>query len=306
MSTWPWWTPCAPTAPWGPSWSPRLRYCSRTGALALGQALCCALLAYLLPLPLSWSPGGVRGGREAGADLLQEGGAAGDRACGEHERLRLPPLLGESWVVLGVGGQHRPPPRPGPLWAERMEVDPMSLCPRSAPTSSPGEAARSWRDMPASPSWVSGLGLPQGPAPSPGRGGLPPTLLTPHPGESCHPQASCAFFCRSTWEAAGPAGRLLGVLGRLSPGTGPVGHRQCCPRAPGLRGWTGPPSLALTAHSPPLPRLGAPGPRTHAEPGGRPGLHPGLSRQPRLPRALLHRPEDSQPDARGALLTEAG
>lgn len=112
MSTWPWWTPCAPTAPWGPSWSPRLRYCSRTGALALGQALCCALLAYLLPLPLSWSPGGVRGGREAGADLLQEGGAAGDRACGEHERLRLPPLLGESWVVLGVGGQHRPPQGP--------------------------------------------------------------------------------------------------------------------------------------------------------------------------------------------------
>ena len=114
MSTWPWWTPCAPTAPWGPSWSPRLRYCSRTGALALGQALCCALLAYLLPLPLSWSPGGVRGGREAGADLLQEGGAAGDRACGEHERLRLPPLLGESWVVLGVGGQHRPPPKARP------------------------------------------------------------------------------------------------------------------------------------------------------------------------------------------------
>ncbi|XP_040109745.1 cytosolic Fe-S cluster assembly factor NUBP2 isoform X1 [Oryx dammah] len=56
----------------------------------------------------------------------------------------------------------------------------------------------------------------------------------------------------------------------------------------------------------PLPGLGAPGPRAHAEPGGRPGLHPGLPRQPRLPRALLHRPEDSQPDSRGALLTEAG
>lgn len=61
-----------------------------------------------------------------------------------------------------------------------------------------------------------------------------------------------------------------------------MGHRQCCPRALGLRGWTGPPSLALTAHSPPLPRLGALDPSSRG-PGGWRGLHPGLSRQPRLP-----------------------
>ncbi|XP_040109764.1 cytosolic Fe-S cluster assembly factor NUBP2 isoform X4 [Oryx dammah] len=113
--------------------------------------------------------GGVRGGREAGADLLQEGGAAGDRARGEHERLCLPPLLGVHQHLL--------------------------------------------------------------------------------------------------------QGRRRGA-----------GKTCRCP----------------------LPGLGAPGPRAHAEPGGRPGLHPGLPRQPRLPRALLHRPEDSQPDSRGALLTEAG
>uniref|UniRef100_A0A4W2DRL9 Cytosolic Fe-S cluster assembly factor NUBP2 n=1 Tax=Bos indicus x Bos taurus TaxID=30522 RepID=A0A4W2DRL9_BOBOX len=148
-------------------------------------------------------------------------------------------------------------------------------------------------------------GAATGPCPPQGEGASSHPADSP-PRESCQPQAPCAFFCRSTREAAGPAGWLLGVLGRLSPGMGPAGPRQCCPRAPGLRGWTGPPSLALTAHSPPPPRLGAPGPRAHAEPGGWPGLHPGLPRQPRLPRALLHRPEDSQRDACGALLTEAG
>uniref|UniRef100_A0A8W4FLD3 NUBP iron-sulfur cluster assembly factor 2, cytosolic n=1 Tax=Sus scrofa TaxID=9823 RepID=A0A8W4FLD3_PIG len=62
-------------------------------------------------------------------------GAAGHRARGEHERLRLPTLRRES----GEG------PRGGPA----------PLCPRSAPTSSPGEAERSWPDTPECPSWVS-------------------------------------------------------------------------------------------------------------------------------------------------------
>lgn len=42
------------------------------------------------------SPSGcVRGGCEAGADVLQEGGIADPRHRGEHERLRVPPLLCE-------------------------------------------------------------------------------------------------------------------------------------------------------------------------------------------------------------------
>ena len=311
MSTWPWWTPCAPTAPWGPSWSPRPRYCSRTGAFALGQTLCPVLLTHLgcfrgthlPPRPLSRSPGGVRGGREAGADLLQEGGAAGDRACGEHERLCLPPLLGESWAIAGMGSQ-LPPPRPPPASREDGGGPRVSVSQECTNVFSKGggeELARH-AGVPFLGEWA---GAATGPC-TPRGEGASSHPADPLPCESCQPQAPCACFCKSTREAAGPAGRLLGVLGRLSPGMGPAGPWQCCPWAPGLRGWTGPPNLALTAHSPPPPRLGAPGPRAHAEPGGWPGLHPGLPRQSRLPRALLHRPEDSQRDACGALLTEAG
>ncbi|XP_065776320.1 cytosolic Fe-S cluster assembly factor NUBP2 isoform X3 [Muntiacus reevesi] len=140
------------------------------------QSISLVSVGFLLEQPdeaLVWrgprKNGGVRGGREAGADLLQEGGTAGDRARGEHERLCLPPLLGVHQCLLQ--GRRR--------------------------------------------------------------------------------------------------------------GAGETRRR-------------------------PLPGLSASGPRANAEPGGRPGLHPGLPRQPRIPCALLHRPEDSQRDARGALLTKAG
>lgn len=64
-----------------------------------------------MPL-LPWSLGSVRGGREAGADLLQEDRAAGDRHRGEHEWLCLPTLHGEAWD--GVG--HHQPPGEDVLW----------------------------------------------------------------------------------------------------------------------------------------------------------------------------------------------
>lgn len=246
MSTWPWWTPCAPTVPWGPSWSPHPRYCSRRAPSPRGRRpallahLGCFRGTHLPPPPLSWPPGGVRGGREAGADLLQEGGAAGDRACGEHERLCLPPLLGESWEVAGVGSHPRPPR------AEKKQVDPVSLSQECTNVFSKGGGEELARHA-----GVPFLGEWAGAAPGPyplGRGerGLPPTPPSPRPARAVSrrsPVFSSAGAPRRQWG-------LLGILGRFSLGASPAGPRQCCPRAPGLRGWTGPPSLALTAHSP--------------------------------------------------------
>ena len=206
-----------------------------------------------------------------------------------------------AWVASSGGA---PPPRPPPASREDGGGPRVSVSQECTNVFSKGggeELARH-AGVPFLGEWA---GAATGPC-TPRGEGASSHPADPLPCESCQPQAPCACFCKSTREAAGPAGRLLGVLGRLSPGMGPAGPWQCCPWAPGLRGWTGPPNLALTAHSPPPPRLGAPGPRAHAEPGGWPGLHPGLPRQSRLPRALLHRPEDSQRDACGALLTEAG
>ena len=138
--------------------------------------------------------------------------------------------------------------------------------------------------------------------------------------------ALCFLPVAGAREVVGPGllGGLLAVPVEIEakstflPGTSARGVcsrlKWHCQRAPGLWGaWTWPPGPGLCSHhlAPSLPpsllspRLCAPGPRAHAEPGGGPRLHPGVPREPRVSRALLHSPKDSERGACWTLLTEA-
>ena len=173
------------------------------------QTPCPPLPSWLFPgyppaaLPLSRPPGGVRGGREAGADLLQEGGAAGDWARGEHERLCLPPLLGESWAVTGVAAP-APPPHTGREEAGGPCVSVSQEC-TNVFSKGGGEELARHAGVPFLGEWAVAA-----PGPCPlwrGERALPPAPPSPAR-ESCELQAPCVSFRRSTQEAVGPAGRL--------------------------------------------------------------------------------------------------